>query len=137
MSALATPLVQLQVRYVGIAPITHHDAVTNERPEVFVSVDVEASGQSPSNGSLLSIGACLVDDPSVALYLELKPLPDREWDTGAERVHGLTREHLETSGLDAADAMVQFETWLRDRCCRRLAPDIRRLQRAVRLDVRG
>jgi DNA polymerase III epsilon subunit-like protein len=77
-----------------------------------VSVDVEASGPSPSIGSLLSIGACLVDDPDVGVYLELKPLPDRGWEAAAERVHRLSREHLEEAGLEPADAMLQLEAWL-------------------------
>jgi DNA polymerase III epsilon subunit-like protein len=102
----------LHVRRVQIAVITHHERVTTEQSEVFVSVDIEASGQSPSIGSLLSIGACLVDEPEVGLYLELKPHADREWDEGAEKVHGLGRDYLEREGLDPAQAMAEFEAWL-------------------------
>ena len=83
-----------------------------DTPEVLISVDIEASGPSPSTGSLLSIGACVVDDPRVAIYIELKPLPDRAWDEGAARVHQLNREHLEESGLEPEDAMADFETWI-------------------------
>ena len=83
-----------------------------DTPEVLISVDIEASGPSPSTGSLLSIGACVVDDPGVAIYIELKPLPDRAWDEGAARVHQLNREHLEESGLEPEDAMADFETWI-------------------------
>jgi DNA polymerase III epsilon subunit-like protein len=81
-------------------------------PETLVSVDVEASGQSPSIGSLLSIGACLVDDPNTAIYLELKPLPDRRWDVEAERVHGLSQEHLAAEGLEPREAMAAFADWV-------------------------
>ena len=42
--------------------------------ECLVSVDIEASGPSPSHGSMLSIGACLVEDPQTGIYLELKPV---------------------------------------------------------------
>lgn len=80
--------------------------------EVMVSVDIEASGQSPGVGSLLSIGACLVDDLEVAIYLELKPLPDRKWDDDAARVHQLERGRLEQSGLDPTLAMTRFADWL-------------------------
>ena len=55
----------------------------NERPEALVSVDIEASGPSPSTGSLLSIGACLIEDASVDFYVELKPNVDFEWDVSA------------------------------------------------------
>ncbi|MEA2677083.1 MAG: hypothetical protein QOJ81_1224 [Chloroflexota bacterium] len=82
--------------------------------ELLISVDIEASGDSPSNGSLLSIGACLVDDPAAGIYLELKPVPDMPWSAEAEGVHKLTREHLERDGLDPADAMRRLEGWVRD-----------------------
>jgi ribonuclease T len=84
----------------------------SQRPEVFVSVDIEASGPSPSTGSMLSIGACLVSDPARGLYLELKPLPDRPWDDDAARIHGLDRLKLERGGLEADVAMARFAAWL-------------------------
>jgi DNA polymerase III epsilon subunit-like protein len=83
-----------------------------ERREVLISVDIEASGPTPSVGSMLSIGACLVDDPEVAIYLELKPMPDQPWDDQAARVHGLEKKHLEEFGLEPQDAMRQFDTWV-------------------------
>ncbi|HUG47040.1 MAG TPA: 3'-5' exonuclease [Candidatus Limnocylindria bacterium] len=82
--------------------------------EALVSVDVEASGPSPSTGSLLSIGACLVDDPRVGVYLELQPLPDRPWTDGAARVHGLDRARLEREGLPPAEAVARLEAWLKE-----------------------
>ena len=83
-----------------------------KRDEVLVSVDVEASGPTPSTGSLLSIGACLVDDPSVGIYLELKPDPDRPWSAEAEGVHGLERGRLEREGLTPVEAMRRLADWL-------------------------
>jgi DNA polymerase III epsilon subunit-like protein len=80
--------------------------------EVLVSVDVETSGPSPSVASLLSIGACLVDDPTEALYVELRPRPDRGWDDAAARVHGLDRGRLERDGLEPHDAMARLVAWL-------------------------
>jgi len=38
--------------------------------ELYVSVDVETSGPIPGEYSLLSIGACLVDQPATSIYLE-------------------------------------------------------------------
>ncbi len=93
-----------------------------EVPEVLVSVDVETSGQSPSVGSLLSIGACLVDDPAVELYLELKPLADRPWSDEAERIHRLDRSRLEEEGLSPETAMERFAAWLIDACGRDSRP---------------
>ena len=86
------------------------------RREVFVSVDVESSGQSPSVASLLSIGACLVDRPDVGLYVEVRPLADRGWSDEAQQIHALERQRLERDGLEPADAMLRLESWLADVC---------------------
>ena len=80
--------------------------------ELLISVDIEASGGSPSTGSLLSVGACLVEDPTVSIYLELKPEPDRPWSAEAEGVHGLAADRLDREGLEPADAMRQLDAWV-------------------------
>jgi ribonuclease T len=82
------------------------------KPEVPVSVDIEASGPSPGTGSLVAIGACLVDDPEVGFYREVRPIEGLPWDASAEEVHGLSRDHLAAVGLDAATAMTSFAAWL-------------------------
>lgn len=82
-----------------------------ERPEVYISVDVETAGPNPADYPLLSIGACLVTDPSVGFYAELKP--DREGvDEQALAVSGLSLERLRAEGLEPADALRGFEAWL-------------------------
>jgi DNA polymerase III epsilon subunit-like protein len=81
-------------------------------PEILISVDVEASGPSPGSGSLLAIGACLVDSPEVGFYVELKPIPGLPWDGAAERVHKLDRERLDAEGLDPAVALDRFASWV-------------------------
>ncbi|HTZ42015.1 MAG TPA: hypothetical protein VMC07_02300 [Candidatus Omnitrophota bacterium] len=43
-------------------------------PKEYVSVDIEANGQYPWSASMLSIGACIVSDPSQQFYAELKPV---------------------------------------------------------------
>jgi DNA polymerase III epsilon subunit-like protein len=86
------------------------------RREVLVSVDIEASGPSPSTGSLLSIGACLIEDPEIEFYVELKPLPDRPWDDDAARIHRLDRDALMRDGLAAQAALAEFESWLSEKC---------------------
>jgi ribonuclease T len=80
--------------------------------EMLISVDVEASGDSPSTGSLLSIGACLVTDPTTSIYVELKPVAGLPWSEEAEGVHGLTVDHLNAAGLEPADGMAQLEAWV-------------------------
>lgn len=79
--------------------------------ETLISIDVETAGPNPSSYSLLSIGACLVDDPPSGFYIELTPVNDaitRE----ALSVAGLTLQHLQENGQEPAVAMLEFESWL-------------------------
>ena len=82
------------------------------RDEIWISVDVETSGPAPSVGSLLSIGACPVDDPDDGFYVEVRPLEGLPWSDEAERVHGLPRGRLEREGADPREAMARFEAWI-------------------------
>jgi DNA polymerase III epsilon subunit-like protein len=81
-------------------------------PEVLVSVDVEASGPSPSTASLIAIGACRVDRPDEGFYRELRPVAGLTWADSAQAVHGLSREHLEAHGVEPRVAMADFAAWL-------------------------
>ncbi|UYN83876.1 MAG: 3'-5' exonuclease [Microcella sp.] len=80
-----------------------------------ISVDIEAAGPSPSSYAMLSIGACLVDEPSSEapdrFYAELRP--DREAvDERAMTVGGFTLEGLRASGTEPQAAMQQFADWI-------------------------
>jgi ribonuclease T len=92
------------------------DSTEDGPREVLVSVDIEASGSSPSTGSMISLGACLIENPDLGLYLELKPLPDRPWRDEAEQIHGLDRKALDRDGLDPEVAMERFASWLNEMC---------------------
>ena len=81
--------------------------------ECWFSVDVECSGQTPLEGSLISIGACLVDDPTRTFYIELRPDPAKPWGRKEERVHGLTRARLEAEGVDRSEGVRRFADWVR------------------------
>ena len=66
--------------------------------ELWFSVDVECSGQTPLDGSLISIGACLVDDPAVSFYIEFGGIfndrMDMKFDpSGALTIYGGTHSH--------------------------------------------
>lgn len=78
--------------------------------EVFVSVDVETAGPIPGEYSLLSIGACDVDNDTQAFSCEIKPI-NRNADPKALEVSGLSLETLEQSGLTPKDAMRTFDSW--------------------------
>ncbi len=78
--------------------------------ETFISVDVETAGPTPSHYALLSIGACLAEDPAQTFYVELRPdrtaaLPE------ALAISGLSLTELAEHGLPPAEALAQFEVW--------------------------
>jgi DNA polymerase III epsilon subunit-like protein len=82
-----------------------------ERPETYISIDVETAGPNPADYPMLSIGACLVSDPDEGFYVELKP--DRDGvDERALAVSGLSLARLREEGLDPADALRALEAWL-------------------------
>jgi ribonuclease T len=82
-----------------------------ELPEVYISVDVETAGPNPNQYSMLSIGACLVDDPDRSFYVEIEPLSDAVVDSSLA-VSGLSMEALSENGTDPATAMQQFADWV-------------------------
>ena len=81
------------------------------RAEMYVSVDIEAAGPNPARYAMLSIGACLVDDPDGGFYVELQP-DSAEFEPEALAVGGLSLERLAVEGVGPAAAMRQFEDWL-------------------------
>ena len=83
-----------------------------EDSEIFVSVDVETAGPIPGEFSLLSIGACAVDDSSLTFSCQLKPI-NRNADLMALKVSGMSLEALERAGLAPRRAMERFEGWLK------------------------
>ncbi len=97
------------------------------RQELYISVDVEASAQAPSVGSLLSIGATVVGDTSKRFYVELKPINSRFDPTAmtkctfsaavtkrAKELGGEAKAILAALaelGVDPEEAMKRFEKW--------------------------
>ena len=103
----------------------------------YIAVDVEASGPTPANYSLLSIGASVVGQPDRTFYRELKPT-SRAYVKGAMKVGSLglrclddLRNHdirynphseffrpdlvldvLQAKGVEPKEAMSQFENWI-------------------------
>jgi ribonuclease T len=81
--------------------------------EHFISVDIEASGPIPGEYSLLTIGACSVEDDSKTFYAQLKPL-NRNAVPEALAVSGLSLDQLEKDGQAPAEALAAFATWLEE-----------------------
>jgi len=81
--------------------------------ECFISVDVESSGPIPGTYSLLSIGACLVENNEKNFYAELKPI-NKAFDPKALEVSGFDLQKLEAEGLHPEAAMKKFQNWIED-----------------------
>ena len=83
-----------------------------KKKEVFISVDVETSGPIPGEYDLLSIGTCLIDQPSETFYCELKPVTNNV-DPEALLVTGFSLEKLAQDGLNPFFAMNELEKWIK------------------------
>lgn len=80
--------------------------------EVFISVDIEASGPIPGEYSMLSLGACVVGNPDESFYAELKPINENFVEEALE-VTGFSLAALKATGEEPRLAMERFERWIR------------------------
>jgi len=81
--------------------------------EIYICVDVETAGPIPGQYAMLSIGACLVEEPATTFYVELKP--DRlEYLPEALAISGLSLNSLIEQGIDPQTAMKDFADWIND-----------------------
>jgi len=80
--------------------------------EIYISVDVEASGPFPPTYSMLSIGACVVGSPRASFYAELKPISERVV-AEAIKVVGKPLEHFTQCGREPKIVMAEFEEWVK------------------------
>jgi DNA polymerase III epsilon subunit-like protein len=85
------------------------------KQEVFISVDVETAGPIPGEYSMLTLGACLVDDPSRTFSCSFKPINDNFVPEALE-VTGLSLESLAKDGLSPDAAMQKFAGWVGSQC---------------------
>lgn len=79
--------------------------------EVYISVDVEASGPCPPTYSMLSIGACVVGDYETSFYAELRPISEHVV-TEAIRIVGKPLDHFIKNGRESKIVMLEFEKWV-------------------------
>ncbi len=87
------------------------------QPEFFISVDVETAGPTPSQYSLLSIGACVVFDPLERFYVELQPINEAH-TAEAMQIAGMDLSSLKKRGQPPREAMERFAAWVE-----RVTPD--------------
>jgi len=85
--------------------------------EAYICVDVETAGPIPGSApgeySLLSIGACTINEPPSTFYIELKPV-NENITVEAANVHKLSLQHLMVEGVEPEEALRSFEEWLND-----------------------
>lgn len=84
---------------------------SNILEEAYISVDIETAGPVPGEYSMVSLGACLVNNPAEQFYIELKPINDNCLSE-ALKVSGLTFEQLTATGINPAEAMSSFQNWV-------------------------
>ena len=81
------------------------------KPEVWISVDIEADGPIPGDYSMLSLGACVVGDTAQQFYIEFTPIT-QAYIPAALAVSGLDRDALYRDGVVPALAMQRFAAWV-------------------------
>jgi DNA polymerase III epsilon subunit-like protein len=82
-----------------------------QKQECYIVVDIEASGPSPSDYALLSIGACTLEEPGQTFYAELQP-DRRAFISEAMVVNGLSLDRLTAEGMPPSEAMQAFSNWV-------------------------
>ena len=88
-----------------------------DQKTVYACIDIEASGPVPGVYNMVSIGGVAVrldGEKHVRgeeFYYELKPISEG-FDEHAMSIHGISREHLETYGLDAREALLAITQWV-------------------------
>lgn len=81
----------------------------------YIVVDIEADGPIPGDNSMLSLGACTLDEPEQTFYVELRPIQFARSNAETEKwlkEHGLDRNKLKVTGRFPVPAMEFFDTWL-------------------------
>jgi len=83
----------------------------SKKREIFISIDVETAGPIVGEHSMLTVGACLVHQPTVSFTMMLKPISDKSVVEALE-VTGLTLAQAEKDGLTPTEAMSKFSAWI-------------------------
>lgn len=81
----------------------------------YIIVDIETDGPIPADYSMLSLGACTLDEPEETWYNEIKPLQYARFVPETVeflKAHGLDREVVKKNGMYPFPAMESFDAWL-------------------------
>ena len=89
--------------------------VEDNPSEVYFSVDIETAGPNPGQYSLLSIGACTVDERRSTFYVELQPV-NEEMTSESFVIHQLELDRFIEIGQPPLNALEKFENWILSNC---------------------
>jgi DNA polymerase III epsilon subunit-like protein len=81
--------------------------------EIYIIVDIEASGPNPGKYALLSIGACTLNEPRATFYIELQP-DSEAFIPQAMDVNRLSMAKLSIEGILPKLATQNFSDWIHD-----------------------
>ena len=84
-----------------------------KKKEVFISVDVETTGPIVGEHSMLSIGACLVNNPEITFYKILQPITNKAIKAALD-VSGFTLDFAYQEGVSPKLAMTAFKEWIQE-----------------------
>jgi ribonuclease T len=79
--------------------------------EIFISVDIEASGPVPGIYSMLALGACVVTAREQQYYVELRPISGANV-AAAMKIVDKTLEEFQRVGREPVEAMTEFRNWV-------------------------
>ena len=79
--------------------------------ELLISVDIETSGPIIGRHSMLSLGACLVDDVAATFARTLQPI-SAEAEPAAMQIIGRSLDDFTKSGMEVSRAMREFAAWI-------------------------
>lgn len=80
--------------------------------EIYISVDIEASGPIPGKYSLLTLGACVVGESAQNFYVEITPISDLSVPE-AMQVVGQPLDYYVKVGITPQEAMHAFAAWIK------------------------
>ena len=81
------------------------------KPDRYFSVDIESSGPIPGRYSMLSLGACAVDEPEISFYVEFQPI-SADFIPEAMNISGFDLDELKKNGTPPLQAMADFKKWI-------------------------
>jgi len=89
--------------------------MTNEisPKDFYFSIDIETAGPNPTQYSLLTIGACTINEPMSSFYVELQPVNEKI-TAQSYAIHHLDIQRLAERGRPPAEAMAEFEAWIKE-----------------------